>query len=151
MTQQKTVTTKQIKTRLDQLLKVVRYSTSAEFGVCETCLKTFPVKELQAGHFIKRGNLWLKYDPRNLLSQCIRCNHFMGGCQDKAAYAIIKRYGLETFEELIQKDYQWMELDKKPTLKRNELITYYNYWLRKNRETEEKLGVQLVPKSWQPL
>lgn len=75
----------------------------------------------------------------------------MGGCQDKAAYAIIKRYGLETFEELIQKDYQWMELDKKPSLKRNELITYYNYWLRRNREAEEKLGVQLVPKSWQPL
>ncbi len=146
------LTTKQLKTRLDQLLKVVRYNLSSpEQGMCETCFAIKPIKELQAGHFIKRSDLWLKYDPHNLMPQCIRCNHFMDGCQDKAAYAVIKKHGLAEFKRLVELDYKWLALEKKPTLKKNELIHHYNYWLKKNREIESKLGIKLIPNNWQEL
>ncbi len=144
-----TLTTKQIKARLDQLLKVVRYNLdSPTEGICETCRTKHAIKELQAGHFIKRSDLWLKYDPRNLMAQCIRCNHFMDGCQDKAAYVVIKKYGLDTFNQMVELDYKWLAQEKKPGLKKNELIHHYNYWLRKNREVEQKLNIKLIPNNW---
>ena len=143
------LTIKQLKTRLDQLLKVVRYNTgSPETGQCCTCLKIYPIKELQAGHFIKRSNLRLKYRPTNLMAQCIRCNHYMGGCQDKAAYYVIQTHGIEEFNHLIQDDFEWLALPKKPNLSRDEYAKAYNYWLKRNREMEAELGVKLIPKTW---
>lgn len=152
MANKKNLTVKQLKDRLDTLLKVVRYNqSSAEIGRCETCLTEHPIKDLQAGHFIKRGNLWLKYERTNLLAQCIRCNHFMGGCQDKAGYHIIHKYGLEDFCNLVELDFAWMKLDKKPSLKKEDLIDYYNDWLERNRKVEQELGIKIIPKSWESL
>lgn len=137
--------------RLDTLLKAVRYSGSADglTNKCATCRGTFPIKELQCGHFIKRGNQRLKYVSINLMPQCRRCNHFLDGAQDKAAYYIIDKYGLDDFKMLVETDWKWLSgsLDK---LKRDELVQFYNYWLMYNRHMEEKWKIKLVPASWEP-
>lgn len=138
--------------RLDTLLKVVRYYGSVD-GVtnkCATCPTKLPIpiKKLQCGHFIKRGNQALKYVSINLMPQCQRCNHFLDGAQDKAAYYIIKKYGVEEFNWLVESDMKWLRGQIAP-LKRNQLVTYYNYWLSENRRMEEKWKVQLIPKTWE--
>ena len=140
-----------IKKRLDTLLKVVRYYGSMD-GVtnkCATCHGTFPIKELQCGHFIKRGDQFLKYVSVNLMPQCRRCNHFLDGAQDKAAYYVIHKQDLKTFEWLVETDWEWLRGSIAP-LKKEDLVKYYNYWLGENRRMEKKWKIRLIPVSWEP-
>lgn len=141
-----------LKKRLDTLLKVVRYYGTID-GVtnrCATCGETFFIKDLQCGHFIKRGDLVLKYVSANLMPQCRRCNHFLGGAQDKAAYYIIHTKSLEDFNWMVETDKKWL-LGQLPSLKKEQYIKYYNYWLAENRRIEEKWGTNLIPSSWNPI
>ena len=141
-----------LKKRLDTLLKVVRYYGSWD-GVtnqCATCGETFPIKDLQCGHFIKRGDLVLKYVSVNLMPQCRRCNHFLDGAQDKAAYRIIHTNSLEDFDWLVETDKKWLKGLLSP-LKKEQYVEYYNYWLGENRRIEEKWGIKLIPSSWNPV
>lgn len=135
--------------RLDTLLKVVRYYGSMD-GItnkCATCRGIFLIKELQCGHFIKRGNQFLKYVSVNLMPQCRRCNHFLDGAQDKAAYYIIEKEDLDTFKWLVETDYKWLQ-GGLSSPKKDDLIAYYNYWLGENRRIEKKWGVKIIPSSW---
>lgn len=148
----KKLTVPTLRTRLDQLLKVVRYYGSVD-GVtnrCATCPAPLPIpiKELQCGHFIKRGNQRLKYVSVNLMPQCRRCNHFLDGAQDKAAYYVLRKQGEDTLKWLIETDNKWL-LGQLTPLKRENLVIYYNYWLRENRRIEEKWNTQLIPKNWE--
>ena len=140
-----------LKKRLDVLLRCVRYmgeyDITTDTNTCITCLKRFPIKELQCGHFIKRSNQQLKYDSRNLGRQCIRCNKYLDGAQDKMAYWCIKNEGLDTFNDLIMTDYRWQQ-GLLPTLKRKDYVEYYNFWLTLARSIEQTVGKQLCPHSW---
>lgn len=44
------------------------------FGRCYTCSVRLPWKELQAGHYVSRKNMFLRFDFRNLRKQCANCN-----------------------------------------------------------------------------
>lgn len=152
MTEKLTIPT--IRKRLDTLLKVVRYYGSHD-GVtnrCATCAEKLPIpiKELQCGHFIKRGNQALKYVSINLMPQCRRCNHFLDGAQDKAAWYIVHKYGVEELDWLVETDIKWLK-GLIPPLKKSQLITYYNYWLGENRRIEEKWKTKLIPSTWKPI
>ena len=143
-----------LKKRLDTLLKVVRYYGSQD-GItnrCATCVThlPIPIKELQCGHFIKRGNQKLKYVSVNLMPQCRRCNHFLDGAQDKAAYYILNKYGVDELKWLVETDIEWQR-GQLPPLRKSDLAQYYNYWLSENRRIEEKWRIQLIPKSWEPV
>ena len=143
------LTVPEMRKRLDTLLKVVRYYGSLD-GVtnkCATCGEIFLTKELQCGHFIKRGNQQLKYVSVNLMPQCRRCNHFLDGAQDKAAYHIIHTNSLEDFDWLVETDKKWLRGQLNP-LKRDQLVDYYNYWLRENRRMEDKWKTKLIPATW---
>lgn len=55
----------------------VRLKAADELGNCQcyTCPKIAPYQELQCGHYIRRGNLLLRWDvDRNLRPQCSYCN-----------------------------------------------------------------------------
>lgn len=149
----KKLTIETLKKRLDVLLKVVRYYGTQD-GVtnrCTTCVNKLPIpiKELQCGHFIKRGNQRLKYVRVNLMPQCRRCNKYLDGAQDKAAYHIIHTYGLSTFDMLVEADKAW-QAGRLGPLKRSDIVAYYNYWLGENRRIEGKWNISLIPKSWEP-
>lgn len=46
---------------------------------CYTCGSQKHWTFLQNGHYIKRGNLFLRFDPRNCRIQCETCNIGLGG------------------------------------------------------------------------
>lgn len=150
MTEKLTVPT--LKKRLDVLIKVVRYrdSPDGEHNYCRTCATptALPIKELQCGHFVKRGNQHLKYHPCNMMPQCRRCNHFLDGAQDKAAVEVLLEYGDAMLKHLVATDYAWLR-GELPSLKREDYVDHYNYWLRVNRTTEKKWGVKIIPKTWE--
>jgi predicted thioredoxin/glutaredoxin len=59
----------------------VRLSNSDKDGnvSCYTCDVTKHWTLMQNGHYIKRGNLFLRFDPRNCRVQCEGCNVYKDG------------------------------------------------------------------------
>lgn len=52
----------------------IRFTGDPEQGMCVTCKRKYPFKQLQAGHFISgRGNAVL-FDERLVYTQCVGCN-----------------------------------------------------------------------------
>jgi hypothetical protein len=70
----------------DIVSQYIRLVYSDEYGNCKcyTCSEVLSWKHLQAGHYIKRGNLYLRWDTdRNIRPQCPVCN-----CHKKGNMAI---------------------------------------------------------------
>lgn len=65
---------------------------------CVTCGKHF--KHIEAGHWIPRGHESVRYDERNVHSQCRRCNQYLGGNPVKYRKFMLDNYGKEVVEEL---------------------------------------------------
>lgn len=65
----------------DYWSKVVRLSAADENGwaSCFTCDQVLRWQEMQCGHYMKRGNLFLRFDARNCRVQCQPCNEHKGG------------------------------------------------------------------------
>lgn len=72
-------------------------NTFRQTNKCYTCNKTFPIKELQAGHF---WHSKLDFDERNLKPQCVRCNHYFRGNLGIYASRLIRENGLFWFDQL---------------------------------------------------
>lgn len=88
---------------LDSIIsKVVRLGSANENGFvkCATCPVVKHWKEMQCGHFQKRGNLMTRYDMQNLAPQCEDCNCFNDGMEKEFAEFIDGFYGSGTAETL---------------------------------------------------
>lgn len=68
------------------------------WGTCITCDKKLHFKDLQAGHFVPRQHMNTRWDPRNVNTQCARCNQWEGGAQ----YEYSKKLGQELSDELFR-------------------------------------------------
>lgn len=142
-----------LKKRLDVLLRTARfegYDPNTQTSQCVACRRHFPISELQCGHFIKRGDQRLKYEANNVAPECVHCNKYLDGAQDKMAYWIIKNRGLDIFLYLVETDYLWIE-KKLPTLKKTDFVNYYNFWLERTRSVESRYSLVLVPKTWKTI
>ena len=84
--------------------KFIRQRDTDEDGRCHcyTCLRLDLAKELDAGHYIKRGCFRTRWDERNVHAQCIGCNCFRNGNMDEYALHLIKDYGKGIIEELMK-------------------------------------------------
>ena len=84
----------------------VRRSASDKGGTveCVTCgkLMHWTGNGAQAGHFVKRQHMALRYDVRNVHVQCIRCNKWRGGEEGEYGHYIINLYGVEAHQELMR-------------------------------------------------
>lgn len=69
---------------------------------CITCGKYIPFERRHAGHF-KHGRL--DFDEHNVHMQCNGCNTFRDGMLDVYAEQIIKRYGIEEFNDIIRRSH----------------------------------------------
>lgn len=70
--------------------------------VCISCLK--PPKKPNAGHFWNANNHWsVRFDERNLNLQCEHCNNNLSGNLLYYRENLIKKIGLEEFNDLEQK------------------------------------------------
>lgn len=65
----------------DLFSKVIRLSAADENGfvICYTCDIKIRWQDIQNGHYVKRGNLFLRFDTRNCRPQCEDCNKYKDG------------------------------------------------------------------------
>ncbi|KKL59294.1 hypothetical protein LCGC14_2216810 [marine sediment metagenome] len=94
---------KTIKNELDRIFsKYIRLRDADENGVCKcvSCGKPDYWKNMDAGHFINRKHLSLRWDERNVHSQCRRDNRFDEGNIVGYTKAMIKKYGIGILDEL---------------------------------------------------
>ena len=111
----KSLTLSALEKKLDKEFSYYVRRSDADIGgtvTCVSCSSLLYWKDSDCGHFIKRQHRSTRWDERNVAPQCRRCNHFMGGRQDDFAQAIIKTYGQEVFEELMQAKYQTFKVTR---------------------------------------
>lgn len=80
----------------------VRHRDSKDgLAECITCGVSKPVKEMQAGHFVRRSVNLLRYNDQNVNAQCVGCNMFKAGELYLYGKALDLKYGDGTAEELM--------------------------------------------------
>ena len=77
-----------------------------EYGICFTCGRQFPIKELQAGHFISRRFKALLFDEMNVNSQCSFCNCFRGGQPEEYFVRMEQKYGRDMVNDLLKRKHE---------------------------------------------
>lgn len=77
-----------------------RDSGTNGFFNCITCGKPRMWKKADAGHFINRRHLAVKFDPKNVNGQCKPCNGFDEGNKHLYAPALDKKWGKDTAAQL---------------------------------------------------
>ena len=76
-------------------------SNTGPEAACVTCQRVYPLKSLQAGHFIAgRRNAQL-FDEKGVNAQCYGCNIRKKGATDEYWLWMEKKYGREVIDELI--------------------------------------------------
>jgi hypothetical protein len=94
---------------LQQLVN--RYVRQRDGNFCISCQKIINGK-IDCGHYFSVGNYpSVRFDLRNLNSQCIRCNQFNGGSLHEYRKYLIEKIGLKEFEDLEQKAHQNRQFD----------------------------------------
>lgn len=95
--------TAKLKKELDRVFSLwVRKSKADHAGYvcCVSCGVSKHWKELQAGHFISRNILALRWDERNVNPQCKGCNLFQKGNYPGYARWLIRTYGPDIIDDL---------------------------------------------------
>lgn len=83
--------------------KMIRLRDADENGFCKcfTCYARGHWKCFQAGHFVKRNRLAVKFHKKNVHAQCVSCNRWQKGNEGIYAVNLDKRYGAGTAEMLV--------------------------------------------------
>jgi len=86
-------------------------SNSTEFGKCFTCDKIYPIKQLQAGHFVDSRTKPVLFNEDIVHSQCARCNIYRKGAKDDYTPKMISIWGTDKVLEFLElrhnKDKTW--------------------------------------------
>ena len=93
-------TVKQLKRKADKIFsKWIR--DRDKFKGCITCGKKLPPKKMHAGHWMGRGAGAVRYDTKNVNSQCPACNVWGGGEVTETYRRKLNRlYGKKEVEKL---------------------------------------------------
>lgn len=102
-------------------------------GACVTCGKLLYWRDAHCGHFIKRQHRSVRWDERNAALQGPECNTYRGGMQDEFAKAIIRRYGLDVFNELMSLKHQAKKHTRSDL---EELISHYQAKVKELQQRE---------------
>jgi hypothetical protein len=87
-----------LKKKADNIFSV--YIRLRDNGQCISCGYSDDVKKMQAGHYISRACLLLRYNEVNVNCQCPRCNLFLSGNIISYRENLIARYGEEIVLDL---------------------------------------------------
>jgi len=71
-------------------------------GLCCTCKRRYPLKKLQAGHFIPGRMDSILFEPTCVHAQCYRCNMRRQGEWVKYYRFMQKKYGNDEIERLMK-------------------------------------------------
>ena len=111
---------------LQQLVN--RYVRQRDGNFCISCNKEVQGK-IDAGHMFSVGNYpSVRFDLRNINSQCIKCNQYNGGSLLEYRKYLIKKIGISDFEDLDLKAHQNRQYSI-PELK--EMIEEYKILLKR--------------------
>ena len=122
-------TTSQLKKQLDKVFSL--YVRTRDRGMCITCGRVAEVKEVQAGHYVSRSHLSLRWDEKNVNCQCVGCNVFKHGSLDTYALRLREMYGDGILRELNAKKHQMKQWTPNEL---QELITIYEKKLSEMRQ-----------------
>lgn len=92
-----------LKSKLDCLFsRYIRLRDANQYGYCRciSCGKIVHWKECDAGHYVNRRHMGLRYDEKNVNAQCRACNRFDEGNQIGYTRGLIKKYGSEVIQYL---------------------------------------------------
>ena len=89
--------------KLDKIFSL--YIRLRDNGVCYTCGKRGEIKQMQAGHYISRSCMALRWDESNVHCQCYSCNVCKHGDLITYRERLVKDYGQSAIEELESKRY----------------------------------------------
>ncbi|MDR1346817.1 MAG: recombination protein NinG [Prevotellaceae bacterium] len=121
--------------KLDRIFsESVRRRDADEDGYirCISCGKIVHWKDSDAGHYVNRRHLALRYDEKNVNAQCRACNRFDEGNMIGYHAGLIKKYG----EGVIQ----YLEIKKHNTAKygKFEYQTLIKYYTEKIKQQNKK-------------
>lgn len=72
---------------------------------CCTCQTVLPWKEMQCGHFRKRGNLATRWNEVNAAAQCVICNQINDGEYHKMMVYLVRLFGGDEVMRVIDKSF----------------------------------------------
>lgn len=85
-----------LKAKLDRLFsEYIRLRDTNEngYGKCISCGKIIHYKEGDAGHYVNRSIMSLRYDEKNVNLQCRHCNRFLEGNMIGYNHGLVEKYG----------------------------------------------------------
>jgi hypothetical protein len=88
---------------LDRIFSLfIRLRDADENGYCRciSCGKIVHWKECDAGHYINRKHMALRYDEKNVNAQCRACNRFDEGNMIGYHAGLVKKYGAKVIDYL---------------------------------------------------
>lgn len=94
----------QPKTKSSRSIKILRLDTvfskftrrrdcGFTYGRCISCGAIITFEKCDAGHYINRQHMAVRYDENNVHAQCIKCNRFDEGCAQGYRRGLIVKIG----------------------------------------------------------
>src|SRR3990167_3621311 len=99
----KTRTTRSFIKKLDKVFSLFirkRDANSSGNAACISCGNVYHYTQMDAGHYVSRNRMALRFDERNVHAQCRKCNRFMNGAMDEYALALQRKYGPDILVKL---------------------------------------------------
>lgn len=95
---------------------------------CISCGKIKPIEQADAGHYVNRQYMSLRYNEKNVNAQCRYCNRFCEGNIQDYRNGLIKKYGEQAvlmleFQKHLTQHYSPFELET--------LIKFYKSKIKK--------------------
>jgi len=82
----------------------LRTTGTLDEALCVTCNRRYPIKQLQAGHFIPGRHNSILFDEKNCHAQCYGCNVMKKGSTVQYWIFMEKMYGRKAINRLIKED-----------------------------------------------
>ena len=82
--------------------KFIRMRDADNNGIihCISCGRPVPWQKADAGHFIKRQHMAVRFNEKNVNAQCKYCNNFEQGNDIGYARGLVRKYGQGIIEHL---------------------------------------------------
>ena len=120
-----------LKLKLDRIFSEyirLRDSDIHGYGRCISCGKIVYWKDADAGHYVNRRHMSLRYDECNVNLQCRSCNRFSEGNMIGYHYGLVRKYGESVVDYLNIKKYNTCKMGL------TEYITLIKYYQEKIKE-----------------
>ncbi len=92
----KNQSTSSLKRKLDRIFsEFIRLRDADDNGYCRciSCGKIVYWKDCDAGHYVNRKHMSLRYDEKNVNAQCRACNRFDEGNMIGYNHGLVEKYG----------------------------------------------------------